>query len=138
MDNLEHERFQLFHLFRQLTRKCFPIPERCKKRLQNQLISSFTDCRKSRVRMQQPVYGIRKIADQLRLLTRSVNAAVAQIDSVGDGNLWIVDDFEETVAQVLDIVFDALGGRSQRHVQRTASGFRRVNCNNNNNGRFIS
>ena len=88
--------------------------------------------------MQQPVYGIRKIADQFRLLTRSVNAAVAQIDSVGDGNLWIVDDFEETVAQVLDIVFDALGGRSQRHVQRTASGFRRVNCNNNNNGRFIS
>ena len=65
-----------------------------------------------------------------------MNAAVAQIDSVGDGNLWIVDDFEETVAQVLDIVFDALGGRSQRHVQRTASGFRRVNCYNN--ARFIS
>ena len=55
-----------------------------------------------------------------------MDAAVAQVDAVGDGDLGVEEDFEQTVAQILHVVLDVVRGGAQRHVQRPAARLRRV------------
>ena len=57
-----------------------------------------------------------------------MDAAVAQVDAVGDGDLGVEEDFEQTVAQILHVVLDVVRGGAQRHVQRPAARLRRVHC----------
>ena len=60
-------------------------------------------------------------------LTRSLDATVPQIDSVRNGQLGVIDDFEHAVAKVLDAMLDILVGCTKSHVQSAPASFRRVN-----------